>query len=249
MTLRTLAWWFLTGFLLAKLRKWFSPTIRQRSRSMVTTPRKSASTPRSRSSSRSSSTICLRRTPCHRRKALASVVGTPGRSSRTRRTSMPTSRHTAAASPRVKCVDHWQERGGPRNDPCGHFQRGKPSGGSTVTSRSPPSSPTPARRQTPRRPTWCARPSRSTGSPVRSTRQETACPRCSWSSPPTGSPSKTRHTSRRSARTCSVLITPVVEVDGRDRMLDIYHYRKANWASRCRDWCTGKVRRPRQQPT
>ena len=46
-----------------------------------------------------------------------------------------------------------------------------------------------------------------------------------------------------------VLITPVVEVDGRDRMVDIYRYRKANPGKQSAGaGVLGQVRRPRQQP-
>ena len=172
----------------------------RRSRSTPTTPRRSASIRPSRSSSPSSSTTCPRRTPSPRRRRRSGyVVGTPEKLTYTKDINAYF-RTLAAASPRVKVWTHRQERGGPRDDPRGRLQRGEPRHGSTVTKRSPPSSPTPARQPTPRRPTWCARPSRSTGSRARSIRRRPARPRCSWSWP-TGSPSKTRRMSRRSART------------------------------------------------
>ena len=46
-----------------------------------------------------------------------------------------------------------------------------------------------------------------------------------------------------------VLITPVIEVDGRDRMVDIYKWHKANPGNRlAASPLLGPLRRPRQQP-
>ncbi len=47
-----------------------------------------------------------------------------------------------------------------------------------------------------------------------------------------------------------VMITPALEVDGRDRMVDLYNYRKANPGkpARRRLLYLGQVRRSRQQP-
>ena len=45
-----------------------------------------------------------------------------------------------------------------------------------------------------------------------------------------------------------VLITPVLEVDGRDRMVDVYNYRKANPGKNApAPHLLGQVRRARQQ--
>ena len=202
------------------------PTIRRRSRSTPTTPRRSASTRPSRSSSPSSSIICLRLIPFpRRRKSLGYVVGTPEKLTYTKDINAYF-RALAAASPRVKV-----------------WTIGKSEGGREMLLAAVSSEENLARiddlqadhRQA-RRPTKDDR--RETAGLVREAKP------FYWlsgsiHSPETGSPEMLMELAYRLAvedsahvqairKNLIVLITPVVEVDGRDRMLDVYHYRKAN---------------------
>ena len=225
MTLRPLVRWVLTGLLLLRPLA-PTPTIARRSHSTTTTPPRSASTRQSRSSSPSSSITCLPLQPFPRPRRRWATSSARPRSSRTRKTSMPTSARS---------------RRRPRASRCGRSARARraarcslqPSPArktlqrSTILNKSPPSSLIPAKRPTPQTAALVheAKPFYWLSGSIHS--------------PETGSPEMLMELAYRLAvedsahiqairKDLIVLITPVVEVDGRDRMLDVYRYRKAN---------------------
>ena len=226
MTLRTLARWLLTGLLLSSSARRQGRRSAGAADSTPTTPRRSASTRQSRSSSPSSSTTCLSSdTVPSPKKALGYVVGTPEKLTYTKDINAYF-RALAAASPRVKVWTIGKSEEGREmllaavssEENLGRIDRYK-----QITAK-------------------LADPRKTTDAEAADLVRE-AKPfywlSGSIHSPETGSPEMLMELAYRLAvedsahiqairKNLIVLITPVVEVDGRDRMVDIYRYRKAN---------------------
>ena len=212
---------------------------------------RSAPTRRSRSSSRPSWTTCPRppRTCPRRRRCSGDIAGAPGK--------LPYAadvyrymRMLEAASPRVKVRT------------IGKTEEGREMIAVAVASerliaamdenRAAPGASWPTRARSPwttrKRTSWWRRRFPSTTSPAPSTPRRRARPPRSWSWP-TAWPWTRARTSAYIRDHVVTLITPVVEVDGRDRQVDVYNWHLAHperelAAARL----LGPLRRPRQQP-